>query len=84
MPVFITSEAYTSEPVFVKSCSSAYAGLVTRVTVGDSTTNLILPNVTAQFRLKKFRWFQYLGVLNEEKMNATDQVATNDERYEFG
>jgi hypothetical protein len=39
---------------------------------------------TAQFRLKKFRWFQYLGVLNEEKMNATDQVAINDERYEFG
>ena len=55
MPVFITSEAYTSEPVFVKSCSSAYAGLVTRVTVGDSTTNLILPNVTAQFRLKPGR-----------------------------
>lgn len=55
VPVFITSEAFAGESVFVRSSSGAYAGLVTRITVGDSTTNQVLPNVTASFNLKPSR-----------------------------
>ena len=55
VPVFITSEAFAGESVFVRSSAGAYAGLVTRITVGDSTTNQVLPNVTASFNLKPSR-----------------------------
>lgn len=52
VPVFVTSEAFAGDPVFVRSSSASYAGLVTRITVGDSTTNQVLPNVTSSFNLK--------------------------------
>lgn len=53
MPVYITSESFSGESVFVRSASAVYSGLVTRTVVGDSTTNQILPNVTAVFKLKQ-------------------------------
>lgn len=52
IPVYITTETFTGNTVFTRSASAAYAGLVTRITPGDSTTNQVLPNVTSSFRLK--------------------------------
>ena len=52
MPVYITSESYTGNSVNVRSAAGCYAGLVRTITVGDSTTNSILPNVTPIFKLK--------------------------------
>lgn len=53
MPVYITSESFTGNSVNVRSAAAVYAGLVNTITVGDSTTNQILPNVTALFRIKQ-------------------------------
>lgn len=53
MPVYISSEALTGNQVNVRSAAGVYAGLVNTIGVGDSTTNQILPNVTALFRLKQ-------------------------------
>ena len=53
MPVYISAESLTGNQVNVRSAAGVYAGLVNTVTVGDSTTNQVLPNVTALFRLKQ-------------------------------
>lgn len=53
MPVYITSETFTGNAVNVRSAAAAYAGLVRTITVGDSTTNQVLPNVTPVFKLKQ-------------------------------
>lgn len=70
MPVYISSEALTGNQVNVRSAAAAYAGLVNTVDVGDSTTNQVLPNVTALFRVKqsKIQALSNLGyVALEEK-----------------
>lgn len=53
MPVYISAESLTGNQVNVRSAAGVYAGLVNTITVGDSTTNQVLPNVTALFRLKQ-------------------------------
>lgn len=53
MPVYITSEALSGNSVNIRSAAGVYSGLVRTITVGDSTTNQILPNVTALFRIKQ-------------------------------
>lgn len=70
MPVYITAETYTGNKVNIRSAAGAYAGLVNTITVGDSTTNQVLPNVTALFKLKqsKIQALSALGyVVLEEK-----------------
>lgn len=85
MPVYITSESFSGDTVYVRSASAAYAGLVTTTTVGDSTTNSILPNVTASFKLKqnKIEALSALGyVALEEKSKGltvhSGDLATQD------
>lgn len=51
VPVYLTNDQYSSTTVAVRSCAAAYAGLITTTTPGDSTTNSVLPNVTAIFKL---------------------------------
>ncbi len=70
IPVYLTSETFTGNTVNIRSASAVYAGLVNTVVVGDSTTNKVLPNVTALFRLKqsKIEALSNLGyVVLEEK-----------------
>ena len=70
MPVYITSESFTGNTVNIRSAAATYAGLVNTVQVGDGTTNRVLPNVTALFRLKqsKIQALSSLGyVALEEK-----------------
>lgn len=70
MPVYISAESLTGNQVNVRSAAGVYAGLVNTITVGDSTTNQVLPNVTALFRLKqsKIQELSELGyVALEEK-----------------
>lgn len=55
MPTYISSEAFNGNDVVVRGASAAYAGLVTNITVGDSTTNVVIPNITALFKLKPGR-----------------------------
>lgn len=52
IPVFITSEAFGSSDLVIRGSSASYAGLITRIEVGDSTTNIVLPNVTGALKLK--------------------------------
>lgn len=70
MPVYITSESFSGEAVYIRSSGAAYSGLVTQINTGDSTTNQVLPNVTAAFKLKpnKIHALSELGyVALEEK-----------------
>lgn len=53
MPVYLTAESFSGNQVNVRSASGVYAGLVSTITVGDSTTNQILPSVTTLFKLKQ-------------------------------
>ena len=52
-PIYITSENYSGNTVNIRSASAAYAGLVSNITPGDSTTNQVLPNVSPLFDLKR-------------------------------
>lgn len=52
MPVYITSENFSGNTVNIRSGSAAYAGLVSTISPGDSTTNQVLPNVSSLFKLK--------------------------------
>lgn len=70
IPVYITSESFTGNTVNIRSAAASYAGLVNTITVGNGTTNQILPNVTALFKLKqsKIQALSNLGyVVLEEK-----------------
>ena len=69
-PIYVSSEAFTGNSILTRSSSAAYAGLVTTITTGDSTTNSVLPNVTTPFKIKpgKINALSDLGyVVLEEK-----------------
>ena len=53
IPVYITSENFSGNTVNIRSASAAYAGLVSNITPGDSTTNQVLNNVSPVFDLKQ-------------------------------
>ena len=80
MPVYITSETYTGSTVNVRSAAGVYAGLVNTITVGDSTTNKILPNVTALFKLKqaKIQALSDVGYVVLEEKNKGLTVYSGD------
>ena len=52
LPVYMASDLYTSAGATTRSGAAAYAGLLTQVSPGDSTTNIIIPGVTPLFKLK--------------------------------
>ena len=80
MPVYITSESFTGNSVNVRSAAAVYAGLVNTITVGDSTTNQILPSVTALFRLKqsKIQALSNLGYVTLEEKTKGLTVYSGD------
>ena len=55
LPVYMASDLYTSAGATTRSGAAAYAGLLTQVAPGDSTTNIIIPGVTPIFKLKANR-----------------------------
>lgn len=52
LPVLLSTDLLTPSGASVVSASAAYAGLVTQVLPGDSTTNIVIPGVTPLFKLK--------------------------------
>jgi len=52
LPVYMASDLYTSAGATTRSGAAAYAGLLTQVSPGDSTTNIVIPGVTPIFKLK--------------------------------
>lgn len=52
VPVYANSELYSSSGITIRSSSAAYAGLLTQIVPGDSSTNVLLPGVSQAFRLK--------------------------------
>lgn len=52
LPVYMASDLYTATGASTRSAAAAYAGLLTQVSPGDSTTNILIPGVTPIFKLK--------------------------------
>lgn len=52
LPVYMASDLYTSTGASTRSAAAAYAGLITQVSPGDSTTNIVIPGITPVFKLK--------------------------------
>lgn len=52
LPVYVQADLYTSAGALPRSGASAYAGLITQIAPGDSTTNVLIPGVTPLFKLK--------------------------------
>lgn len=85
LPVYMASDLYTSSGVVARSASAAYAGVLTQVSPGDSTTNMIMPGVTPVFKLKanKIQALSEAGyVIFEEKTKGltvySGDLATSD------
>lgn len=55
IPVYVSSESFGGGSVVIRGSSAAYAGLVTNIEIGDSTTNVVLPNVSAILKFKPGR-----------------------------
>lgn len=85
LPVYMASDLYTSTGASTRSASAAYAGLITQVGPGDSTTNIVIPGVTPLFKLKanKIQSLSEAGyVVFEEKTKGltvySGDLATSD------
>lgn len=55
LPVYMASDLYTTAGATTRSGAAAYAGLLTQVKPGDSTTNIVIPGVSPVFKLKANR-----------------------------
>lgn len=80
IPVYITTENSTGNKIYTRSSAAAYSGLVTQIAPGDSTTNQVLPNVTAPFKLKgsQIRALSDLGYVVLEEKNKGLTVYSGD------
>lgn len=86
MPVYLATDFYTPTGATIVSAAASYAGLLSQVNPGDSTTNILMPGVAPLFRLKANQ-IQALAntgyVVFEEKEQAlyvySGELATREE-----
>ncbi len=85
VPVYMAADLYSANGAQARSSAAAYAGLITTVSPGDSTTNINLPGVTPLFRLKanKVQALSDAGYVVVEDLSKgltvySGELATND------
>lgn len=85
-PVYLTSDAYSTSGITTRSSSGAYAGLITQIAAGDSTTNVVVNGVTPVFKIKSaaVKALSNIGyvVMTPETLGTTvysGELATRDE-----